>query len=611
MSDIIKLLPDSVANQIAAGEVVQRPASAVKELMENAIDAGATEIKLIIKDAGRTLIQVIDNGCGMSTTDARLSFERHATSKISQASDLFAIRTMGFRGEALASIAAISHVELKTKLHDEELGTSIIIEGSDVKKQEPCTCSNGSSISIKNLFFNVPARRNFLKSDSTETFHIIEEFQRIALAHPDKQFLMHHNDKLVFKLDQGNLKQRIVSIFGSAFNERIIPVEQDTQVINIHGFVGKPEFVKKGKCENYFFVNNRFIRHPYLNHALNAAYVDFIPAGTNPIYFVFFQVDPKIIDINIHPTKTEIKFQDEKTIYAILRSTVKQSLGKHLLIPTIDFETEASIQFDLHPERHPIVQPVIKVNPDFNPFESATSKRFPSYEKNQQTQQQYWEKLYTDERNKETPKPELASPTPSLNETFNEKEDLKNQDVILFQQKYIITSVQSGILLIDLQRALERIYYEEFSSKSSETAKSSQQLLFPQTYSCTPSEAELMNDILPELSELGFEINSLGNNTYVVNATPPEIINSDISDFLSVVLSKYKSNMMDVSIDKTRNLALSFSKKMSQQIKTNYTQDELIYIIDRLFACGVPQHTPLGKKVISIFSIQDMENIFK
>ena len=609
MSDIIKLLPDSVANQIAAGEVVQRPASAVKELMENAIDAGADEIKLIIKDAGRTLIQVIDNGCGMSATDARLSFERHATSKISQASDLFAIRTMGFRGEALASIAAIAHVELKTKLHNEELGTQIIIEGSEVKKQEPCTCSNGSSISIKNLFFNVPARRNFLKSESTESFHIIEEFQRIALAHADKQFVMHQNDRLVFKLEKGNLKQRIVAIFGSAFNERIIPVEQDTQIINIRGFVGKPEFVKKGKCENYFFVNNRFIRHPYLNHALNAAYLDFIPAGTNPIYFVFFQIDPKLIDINIHPTKTEIKFQDEKTIYAILRSTVKQSLGKHLLIPTIDFETEASIQFDLHPENRPMIQPVIKVNHDYNPFETTT-KRYPSYEKNQQTQTQYWEKLYADEKRQKAPELDLQTPTQTIKNSL-EVEEAKQQNILLIQQKYIITSVQSGMLLIDFERALERIYFEEFSQQRSETPKSSQQLLFPQTYSCSTAESELMNDILPELIKLGFEINSLGNNTYVVNATPPEVINSDITDLLSGVLSKYKSNMMDVSIDKTKNIALSFSKKMSQQIKINYTQDELIYIIDRLFACGVPHHTPLGKKVFSIFQTQDIENILK
>ena len=611
MSDIIKLLPDSVANQIAAGEVVQRPASAVKELMENAIDAGGTEIKLIIKDAGRTLIQVMDNGCGMSATDARLSFERHATSKIRQAADLFSIRTMGFRGEALASIAAIAQVELKTKLHDQELGTLILIEGSEVKKQEVCTCNNGTSISVKNLFYNVPARRNFLKSESTETYHIIEEFQRIALAHADKKFEMIHNDKMVFKLEKGNLKQRIVALFGSAFNERIIPVEQETQLINIQGFIGKPEFVKKGKCENYFFVNNRFIRHPYLNHSLNAAYIDFIPTGSNPIYFVFFQVDPKQIDINIHPTKTEIKFQDEKTLYAILRSTIKQSLGKHLLIPTIDFESEASIQFDLHPERTPIKEPNIKVNPDYNPFHSETTKKFQGFDKNTAHQKQNWEKLFTEET-------KLSSTQPNFNkhssvEKVNEvlKTPIQRQTILFYQQKYLVTSVQSGIVLIDLQKALERIYFDEIASNKGQRQVTSQQLLYPQQYTCNPSETELMNDLLPELTEIGFEINSLGNNSYIVNAIPTDAAGTDVSDLLSGILSRYKSNMMEVNIDKVQNLSISFSRKMAQQIKAQYTQDELIYIVDRLFACGSPEHTPTGKKIFSIFTSQDIENLLK
>jgi DNA mismatch repair protein MutL len=369
MPDIIHLLPDSVANQIAAGEVVQRPSSVVKELLENALDAKASHIQLIVKDAGKTLIQVIDNGSGMSDTDARLSFERHATSKIKDANDLFTIKTMGFRGEALASIAAIAQVELKSKLHDQALGTQLIIEGSELKSQEVCQFSEGTSISVKNLFYNVPARRNFLKSDILEANHITEEFIRVAIINPQIAFTYHHNGKLIFQLEKSNHKQRIVNILGKAYNEKLIPVEQETNIIKFNGFIGKPEFAKKTRGEQYFFVNNRFFKHAYFYHAIDNAFKELLPEKSFPAYFINFEIDPKEIDINIHPTKTEIKFQDEKTIYTLLRSVVKQSIGKFNISPTLDFEVEQSLTLNPPPKDYNFKPPTIRINPDFNPFD--------------------------------------------------------------------------------------------------------------------------------------------------------------------------------------------------------------------------------------------------
>ena len=411
MPDIIKILPDSVANQIAAGEVIQRPASVVKELLENSIDAGATEINLIVKDAGRTLIQVTDNGSGMSETDARLSFERHATSKIKESKDLFAIRTIGFRGEALASIAAIAQIEIKTKRNEDTLGTSVKIEASKFIKQEECNCSNGTTISVKNIFFNVPARRNFLKSDQVEVNHIIEEFQRVAIAFTEVAFTFYHNGNELFHL-QGHvrtqnfvslhLKQRISSLFGKQYNERLIPIEQSTEYIKITGFLGKPEFAKKNRGEQYFFINNRFIKHSYLNHAVTNAYFELIPTTTYPSYFIFFEIDPKAIDVNIHPTKTEIKFQDEKMVYAVLFSSVKQSLGKFNISPTIDFEVEKSFDLPSSYKDKPANPPQIKINPDYNPFNKSNpiETRHALYSEKKATplekiNKENWEKLYS------------------------------------------------------------------------------------------------------------------------------------------------------------------------------------------------------------------------
>ncbi len=392
MPDIIHLLPDSVANQIAAGEVIQRPASVVKELLENAVDSGADEIKLIIKDAGKNLIQVIDNGCGMSETDARLSFERHATSKITSAHDLFAIKTLGFRGEALASMAAIAQIEMKTKRMEDELGSAILIEGSLVKSQEPVACPNGTSISLKNLFFNIPARRKFLKSNSAELRHIIEEFQRITLVNPGIAFSFFNENRQLFMLPKSNLKQRIVALFGSAFNNRLVPVEQESDILSISGYISKPEFSRKTRGEQYFFTNGRFIRHPYLNHAVDSAFRELIPSDAFPVYFIYFKIDPKEIDINIHPTKTEINFQNNQVIYAFLSSAIKQALGRFNVVQSIDFDVEPSVQFKTADQDAPVKLPTIKVDPSFNPFDIPKAHHSPATSAKKHIQN--WEKLY-------------------------------------------------------------------------------------------------------------------------------------------------------------------------------------------------------------------------
>ena len=485
MSDIIKLLPDSVANKIAAGEVIQRPASAAKELLENSIDSGASEIKLIIKDAGKTLIQVVDNGSGMSETDARMSFERHATSKIQSANDLFAIRTMGFRGEALASIAAIAHVDIKTKLSNQELGSHICIEGSEVKSQDAVSCTDGTNISVKNLFFNVPARRNFLKSNNVETRHIIEEFNRVALVNPNIEFSFIHNERKVFKLPISNLKQRITGIMGSNYGQKLVPVEQKTDKINITGYIGKPEFAKKTRGEQYFFVNNRFIKHPYLNHAVDNAFQELLPSKAFPSYFIYFDVDPKQIDINIHPTKTEVNFLDNKLIYAILRSAVKQGLGKYNITPTIDFEVEQSFDAPNPPKGKPIINPFEKTESTFNPFETQQQK---IQTKREVSNSENWEKLFAGKnvQNEIFESPDDAkSNNEHLNElrTSNNENGTEERKIFQIQNRYILTFIKSGILIIDQQNAHERILYERYKKMLENKKGNSQQELFPQNIS--------------------------------------------------------------------------------------------------------------------------------
>src|ERR1700749_4726625 len=464
MPDIIQLLPDAVANQIAAGEVVKRPASAVKELVENALDSGADRIQLILKDGGKALIQVIDNGCGMSGTDARMSFERHATSKIRKAEDLFAIRTMGFRGEGLASIAASAQVELKTRRHEDELGSCIIIEGSEVLSQQACSAPVGTSICVKNLFFNTPARRNFLKSNPVEMRHIIDEFQRIALANPQVFFTLHHDGQEVYHLPASMLKQRIVHLFGNNYNQRLVPVEEDTTIIKLHGYVGKPEFARKTRGEQFFFVNNRYIRDAYLNHAVLTAFEELLPDEAYPLYVLFIEIDPSKIDINVHPTKTEIKYQDEKAIYAIIRSAVKRALGKYNITPTLDFDQENSIGHLITAKPlEQIVQPTIAFNPDFNPFATEVKKadREPSFRHSAGEHQstpipQNWDTLYEISKREEQAQQEIHTESTI---SVQEQEVSKSSERQLFQihGKYILSQIKSGFMLINQQSAHERI----------------------------------------------------------------------------------------------------------------------------------------------------------
>ena len=608
MSDIIHLLPDSVANQIAAGEVIQRPASAVKELLENAIDSGAQHIDLVIKDAGKTLIQVTDDGCGMSETDARMSFERHATSKIQSVNDLFSIRTMGFRGEALASIAAIAQVELKSKKIEEELGTCLKIEGSEVKSQEFCQCQAGTTIMIKNLFFNVPARRKFLKSNNVELRHILEEFQRVALANNEISFSLFNDRKAIFQLRPGSLKERIVAIFGQNFNKRLIPVEQELEIMTISGFVGKPEFAKKIRGEQYFFVNKRFMRHAYLNHAVDNAFDQLLPEKSYPAYFIFIDINPDEIDINIHPTKTEIKFQDEKVMYSVLRSTVKAALGRFSITPSLDFSKDPTLDFTMPSKDTPIRPPSLKLDPDYNPFNSKSKETSDRETHNQQN----WEKLYPD-RNVDLT--EIAANKPPAAPSGQVKAELVNEEFYednYFQlhQSYILTQVKSGLMVIDQQNAHERILYERYLNLLGKRQALSQQELFPVKISLPPAEAELLLDLLDELNLLGFDLQADPNKNFQfkVNGTPAGLKQTNITALIEGIIDNYKSNMLELNLDKRYNLARSLAKNMSIKRGKKLQQIEMKGIIESLFACQVPEVSLDGQPVIRIIPSKELMN---
>ena len=612
MPDIIQLLPDSVANQIAAGEVIQRPASAVKELMENAVDSGATEIKLIVKDAGKTLIQVMDNGSGMSETDARMSFERHATSKIKKADDLFNIQTKGFRGEALASIAAIAHVELKTKKHDNEIGTQIIIEGSELKSQDASSCPSGTSFLVKNLFFNVPARRNFLKSDPVEFRHIIDEFQRVALVHPEITFSLHHNNSEIFHLEKGSFKQRILGVFGNNYNQRLVPVEESTDIVKVSGYVGKPEFAKKTRGEQFFFVNKRFIKSPYLHHAIQTAYHELLSSENFPSYFIMLEVDPKCIDINIHPTKTEIKFEDEKSIYAILRSAVKQALGKNNIAPSIDFNQEASIYNIPPPPQDALLKPpVTKVNPDYNPFKVeknvAVSPRELSNKSN-------WEKLYSGFTNKEQvltgeKKQEVQHTIYPESEDDTEKLDQK----INYQlhNRYIVSPTKAGFIIIDQQAAHERILYEQFRESIAKNKGASQQDLFPKSIEFTAADFELLKGLQDEIKALGFDMREFGKNTFVIHGLPSDLVGNDSKEMLEKLIEGFKQNSSELKLDKKESLARSLAKNTSIKSGKILTNEEMNFLADRLFACEMPYSTADGKPTVITFTLEELNKRFK
>ncbi len=617
MPDIIQLLPDAVANQIAAGEVVQRPASAVKELVENALDAGADKIQLILKEAGKSLIQVIDNGCGMSLTDARMSFERHATSKIRKAEDLFAIRTMGFRGEAMASIAAIAQVELKTRRHEDELGTCIFIEGSEVLSQEACSANTGTSISIKNLFYNTPARRNFLKSNPVEMRHIIDEFHRVALSHPLVFFTLHHDGQEVYHLPATTLKQRIIHLFGREYNERLVPVEEDTSVIKLRGFVGKPEYARKTRGEQFFFVNNRFIRDAYLNHAVLMAFKELLPEDTYPLYVLFIEIDPAKIDINVHPTKTEIKYQDEQTIYAIIRSAVKRSLGRYNITPSLDFDKDSGIEHlvTLKPLEE-IVAPTITFNPDFNPFnaDKKIEREIPflrnSGEYRSSPIPQNWDTLYAISKKESTLQQEIHE---EKSISVDDQDISKPGERQLFQvhNRFILSQIKSGFMVINQQAAHERILYERFLQQLQNHSGVSQQSLFPQSVTLNSSDFELLKELLPDIRALGFDIREFGKNTVVVDGIPADLNNVGEHELLEQLLEGYKNNQAILKLDKRDNLARSLARNAATKSGTKMSLEEMNLLIDQLFACQMPNLALNGKLVITTFTLNELLERFE
>ena len=612
MSDIIHLLPDSIANQIAAGEVIQRPSSVVKELVENAIDAGADNIQLIIKDAGRTLIQVIDNGKGMSATDARMAFERHATSKIKSADDLFALRTMGFRGEALPSIAAIAQVDLRTRKEDDELGTSLIISGSRVESQEYIACPVGSNFSVKNIFFNVPARRKFLKSNDTERRNILTELERIVLVNPEIEFSLTDNDIEVLRYPASNLRQRIVNVIGKNFNQQLITLDIDTSLAKIKGFVGKPESARKTRALQYFFVNGRYMRHPYFNKAVTAAFEPLIPSGESPNYFIYFEVEPDTIDVNIHPTKTEIKFENEQPIWQILSAAVKEALGKFNEVPTIDFDTADAIDIPIHDPSRNVGQPKINVNPSYNPFKSPASGS------NYQRPNHDWEKFYEGfEREKESTQITIEPENVNLfnqNKTSEEIQSIVTTDIVVhyqYKNKYILTSVKSGLMLIDQHRAHIRILFDQFLVQIRQKRGISQRALFPEIIELSPSEAAMIPYLMEDLEAVGFDLSNLGNNTYAINGTPSEITNISPVQLVHNMISKSVETGSDVKDEIQESLALSMANAAAIRYGHRLSDEEMNKIVDQLFASSAHKHTPDGKTIISLLEDDVIEKMFR
>ncbi|MDO3695010.1 DNA mismatch repair endonuclease MutL [Wenyingzhuangia sp. chi5] len=621
MSDIIQLLPDHVANQIAAGEVVQRPASVVKELLENAIDAGAKNIHLILKDAGKTLIQVIDDGTGMSETDARLCFERHATSKIREAEDLFNLSTKGFRGEAMASIAAIAQIEMKTKQVDDELGTCIQIEGSKIINQEIVPTPIGTNTAVKNLFFNIPARRNFLKSDAVETRHIIDEFQRVALVHADVHFVLNHNNSEIFNLPAGNLKQRVVNIFGGKTNERLIPINEDTDVLKLSGFIMKPEFAKKKRGEQFFFVNDRFIKSPYLHHAINAAFEGLTERGTHPGYFLYLKVPTNTIDINIHPTKTEVKFDNEKVLYEILRAAVKHSLGQYNIMPALDFTKDKNLETPYSYKDKPISAPRIEVDPDFNPFKtesnfnpfqeketkSTTSSFSNGKSLSSKKNEGNWETLYNGlESIANTPVIE-SELNPQLFET---KETKLVKDTFQIQNKYILCNLNTGTYLVHQHLAHQRVLYENFLANITVKEASSQQLLFPISINYSKQELYILQNIKEELESTGFMFEDMSKDHVIVSGIPTTISESQISMVFEQLIEDFQEDIQENSFSQLDMIAKSLAKTLAIKTGTKLTDVEQEVLIQDLFACKEANISPFRKKIYTTVNSKKLDIIF-
>ncbi|RFN57713.1 DNA mismatch repair endonuclease MutL [Marixanthomonas ophiurae] len=615
MTDIIQLLPDHVANQIAAGEVVQRPASVVKELLENAIDAKSTSIKLVVKDAGKTLIQVIDNGIGMSTTDARLSFERHATSKIKSADDLFNLHTKGFRGEALASIAAIAHVELKTKTEDSEIGTKITIEGSEVTEQEPEVVAKGTTISVKNLFYNIPARRNFLKSNNVETRHIIDEFHRVALAHPQVEFNMLHNGSNVFNLPYSNERQRIVNIFGNKMNEKLVPVSEETEMLKINGFVIKPEYAKKSRGEQFFFVNNRFIKSSYLHHAVSTAFEGLLKDGAYAGYFLFLEVDTKSIDINIHPTKTEIKFDDEHAIYAMLRATIKHSLGQFSIAPVLDFEKDTGFDTPYEYSKKSPVAPTIDVDRNFNPFQGEPKQKnitFPF--KREKKTSPSWESLYAGLKDETTVLDQDESiefESEEVSGSLFENDQGENLRVTFqLQNKYIISPIKSGMLVIHQHLAHQRIIYEELLKNITVQEAVSQQLLFPLQLSFSNPDLVFIEDLKEQLEHTGFVFSEIKDGTVEISGIPVSIAESQVETVLTQLVKDIKEEVPDAGFSQNDLLAKSMAKNMAVKTGTPLKQEAQLHLVHQLFACKEPSVSPSNRPVLVTLDANDFDKKF-
>ena len=607
--DIIHLLPDAVANQIAAGEVIQRPASVIKELIENAIDAGASNINVVLEDAGRTLIQVVDDGKGMSDTDARLSFERHATSKIKKADDLFALKTMGFRGEALPSIAAVAHVKLTTRTIENELGTQVEIEGSRLVSQEPCACPVGANFEVRNLFFNVPARRKFLKSNQTELNNIIQEFERIALVNPSVAFTLHHNGSLVTQLPSAPLRMRISNIFGRKLNEQLLDIDVDTTLIHLKGFVGKPDSSKKKGCHQYFFVNGRFMRHPYFAKAIMEAYDQLIPTGEQIPYFLYFEVDPANIDVNIHPTKTEVKFENEQAIWQIIVAAIREVLGRFSAVPVLEFDTEGCPEIPVFQEHGNIAPPKLEINSNFNPF-TKNSAPLPSKSANR------WEALYPDvmtgsglEGYEVT---EITEEEPETLYASQEEETIEmSSEHIQLQGQYILTPVRSGMMIVNQQRAHIRILYDKYRGQMDGQPVSTQGLLFPEVVQFSIADALLLEEATDELKALGFELSPLGGGSFAVNGMPAGLEDIQPTVLLTNIIESIKDKSTCMEADIQHRLALTIARSAAIVVGQALTNAEMDNLINQLFACPNPNHTPDGKLIVTILQYADIERMFK
>lgn len=607
--DIIHLLPDAVANQIAAGEVIQRPASVIKELIENAIDAGASNINVVLEDAGRTLIQVVDDGKGMSDTDARLAFERHATSKIKKADDLFALKTMGFRGEALPSIAAVAHVKLTTRTIENELGTQVEIEGSRIVSQEPCACPVGANFEVRNLFFNVPARRKFLKSNQTELNNIIQEFERIALVNPSVAFTLHHNGSLVTQLPSVPLRMRISNIFGRKLNELLLDIDVDTTLIHLKGFVGKPDSSKKKGCHQYLFVNGRFMRHPYFAKAIMEAYDQLIPTGEQIPYFLYFEVEPANIDVNIHPTKTEVKFENEQAIWQIIVAAIREVLGRFSAVPVLEFDTEGCPEIPIFQEHGNIAPPKLEFNSNFNPF---TKNSAPASSKSDNR----WETLYPDVLSGSGldgyEVTEITGEKPETLYTSQEEDTIEmSSEHIQLQGQYILTPVRSGMMIVNQQRAHIRILYDKYRAQMEGQPVSTQGLLFPEVVQFSIADALLLEEATDELKALGFELSPLGGGSFAVNGMPAGLEDIQPAVLLTNIVESIKDKSTGMEADIQHRLALTIARSAAIVVGQALTNAEMDNLINQLFACPNPNHTPDGKLIVTILQYADIERMFK